>query len=253
MALANGQNQLYVNLNGQYADARGVEVTLTGLRQQYLDLLWISGRASYAYTYIKASGWVGNDPNHRTTFTGADSNAYNNKLPFTDFLYYNKVQTNVGGGTSTLTGGYDREHRISYTLVLGFPYDIQLSSVGTFQSGFYYPLVYTQTDARVAGRQFAQSPWTKQVDLRLEKGFSFAGIRLAAYFDMKNVFNWSNIIGYDNTLSGADIWEYSNRGYAGYTGPANDPTGKYMRPVSLDNSLFYDIPGEYYFGVRVEF
>lgn len=253
MALANGQNQLYVNLNGQYADARGVEVTLTGLRKQYLDFLWISGRATYAYTYIKASGWVGNDAAQRTTFTSGDSIQYNNKLPFTDFLFYNKVQTNVAGGTSGLTNGYDREHRLSYTLVFGFPFDIQLSSVGTFQSGFYYPLTYTQTDARVSGRQFAQSPWTKQIDLRLEKGFRFAGMRVAAYFDMKNVFNWSNIIAYDNTVSGADIWEYSNRGYAGYTGPANDPTGRYMRPISLDNSLFYDIPGEYYFGVRVEF
>ncbi len=80
---------------------------------------------------------------------------YNNKLPYNDFIYYNKVQNNVTGSTSTLTGGYDREHRISYTLVLGFPYDIQLSSIGTFQSGFYYPLSYT-VDPRVASRQLGR-------------------------------------------------------------------------------------------------
>ncbi len=62
LQLANGSEpSLYLNLNGQYADARGIEVTLTALRKQYLDLVWVSGRASYAYTYVKASGWTGND------------------------------------------------------------------------------------------------------------------------------------------------------------------------------------------------
>jgi len=256
MALASGQNQLYINLNGQYADARGVEATLTALRKQYLDFIWVSGRASYAYTYVKASGWTGNDAAQRQSFTSSDSNAYNNRLPFNDFIYYNKVQNNVTGSSSTLTGGYDREHRISYTLVLGFPYDIQLSSIGTFQSGFYYPLSFT-VDPRVASRQLGVSPWNKMVDFRLEKAFMFDKIRLAVYVDVKNAFNWTNIIGYDNTLSGAQQWEFTNAGKVidpatnAVVGP--DPTGTYKRPISLDNSLFYDIPREYYFGVRVEF
>ncbi len=246
LQLTNGSNILHLPMNGQYADARGIEVTLQAIRRQYLDFLWVSGRASYAYTYVKASGWTGNDGTQRTTFSTLDSLQYNNKLPFNDFIYYNKVQNNVVGGNSTLTGGYDREHRISYTLVLGFPEDFQLSSVGTFQSGFYYPLLYT-VDPRVANRQLGQSPWNQMVDFRLEKGFRFDNIRIAVFADVKNAFNWTNIIGYDNTLSGAQIWETSNdEGNA-------DPTGSYKRPVSLDNSLFYDIPREYYFGVRFEF
>jgi hypothetical protein len=242
-------------MNGQYADARGIEVTLTALRKQYLDLVWVSGRASYAYTYVKASGWTGNDGSQRTTFTASDSNNFNNKLPYNDFIYYNKVQNNVTGGQSTLTGGYDREHRISYTLVLGFPYEVQLSSIGTFQSGFYYPLAYT-VDPRVASRQLGQSPWNKSVDFRLEKAFKIDNIRLAIYADVKNAFNWTNIIGYDNTTTGAALWENS---IAKGTNPINnqptgpDPTGTLKRPISLDNSLFYDFPREFFFGVRVEF
>ncbi len=255
LQLANGSNVVYLNMNGQYADARGIEVTLTALRQQYADLVWLSGRASYAYTYVKASGWTGNDGGQRTTFTGVDSLNYGNKLPYNDFIYYNKVQNNVVGGQSILTGGYDREHRLSYTLVLGFPYEIQLSSIGTFQSGFYYPLQYT-VDPRVASRQLGQSPWTKQVDFRLEKAFRVEGMRLAIYADVKNAFNWVNILGYDNTVSGAQRWETTVAGKVvdasgAEVGP--DPTGTYQRPISLDNSLFYDFPREYYFGVRVEF
>ncbi len=246
LQLTNGSNILHLLMNGQYADARGVEVTLTGIRKQYMDFLWVSGRASYAYTYVKASGWTGNDGSQKTTFTTTDSLLYNNKLPFDDFVYYNKVQNNITGNTSTLTGGYDREHRISYTMVLGFPYDIQLSSVGVFQSGFYYPLSYT-VDPRVSARQLGQAPWTKQVDFRLEKGFSIDNVRFAVYADVKNAFNWVNIIGYDNTVSGASIWEYSN------IDGNPDPTGQYKRAISLDNSLFYDFPREYYFGVRLEF
>lgn len=253
--LANGSNVVYLNMNGQYADARGIEVTLTALRKQYLDLVWISGRASYAYTYVKASGWTGNDGSQRTTFATVDSNNYGNKLPYNDFIYYNKVQNNVTGGQSTLTGGYDREHRISYTLVLGFPYEVQLSSIGTFQSGFYFPLAYT-VDPRVASRQLGQSPWNKSVDFRLEKAFKIDNIRLAIYADVKNAFNWTNIIGYDNTATGGALWEGS---VVKGTNPANnqptgpDPTGTLRRPISLDNSLFFDFPREYFFGVRVEF
>jgi hypothetical protein len=255
LQLANGSNIIYLNMNGQYADARGIEVTLTALRKHYFDFLWVSGRASYAYTYVKASGWTGNDGTQRTSFTASDSNAYNNKLPFNDFIYYNKVQNNVTGSNSTLTGGYDREHRISYTLVLGFPYDIQLSSVGTFQSGFYYPLQYT-VDPRVASRQLGISPWTKTVDFRLEKAFMVNNVRFAVFADVKNAFNWVNIIGYDNTTTGASLWEYSvSKGINPITNQATgpDPTGTLKRPISLDNSLFYDFPREYYFGVRVEF
>jgi hypothetical protein len=246
LQLANGSNVAYLNMNGQYADARGIEVTLTGLRKQYLDFVWVSGRASYAYTYVKASSWTSNDGTQKTTFVGTDSVVYNNKLPFNDFIYYNKVQNNVVGGNSTLTGGYDREHRISYTVVLGFPYDVQLSSIGLFESGFYYPLQYT-VDPRVASRQLGQSPWTKSIDFRLEKGFKFDNVRFALYVDVRNAFNWTNIIGYDNTTTGAQLWETSN------VANTPDPTGSLKRPISLDNSLFYDYPREYYFGVRVEF
>jgi outer membrane receptor protein involved in Fe transport len=258
-----GTGQTVMWFNSQYADARGVEVSLMAARTKYLDIATLSGRLSYAYTYIKASGWTGSDATktNQTLFNAADSAKFGNALPFTDFVYYNKVQNDVAGGQSTLTGGYDRTHRITYLMALEFPEDIVLSSIGTFQSGFFYPINYP-LDARVAGRQYATAPWNKMVDLKLEKGFRFSNIRFAIFAEVKNFFNWTNIIGYDNTVSGAALWEATNSGngttllnpyYANTPATGPDPTGLFKRAVNgFDGSWFYDIPREYYFGVRVD-
>jgi outer membrane receptor protein involved in Fe transport len=259
ITLPTGQSTWW--FNSQYADARGVEATLQAPRQQFFDVLTLSGRLSYAYTYIKASGWTGNDASQPTLFGVADSAKYNNKLPFGDFAYYNKVQNDVSGGQSTLTGGYDRTHRITYTLTAEFPFDINLSSLGTFQSGFFYP-VYYPTDARVAGRKLANAPWNKMVDLKLEKGIRFEGMRIAVFAEVRNLFNWTNIIGYDNTVSGAQLWEATNSANNGTTlkdtPPAGvtstpNPTGTYARALGQDGSWFYDIPRELWFGIRWDF
>lgn len=262
---AGGQTGMY--FNAQYADARGVEVSLQAARQKYFDIATVSGRLNYAYTYIKASSWTGTTvaKTNTTNFGAADSSKYNNTLPYGDFTYYNKIQTDVAGGASTLTGGYDRTHRITYLLSLEFPEDIILSSLGTFQSGFFYPIYYP-LDSRTAGRVLANAPWNKMVDLKLEKGFRFNNMRFALFVEVKNFFNWTNIIGYDNTASGAGLWEATNGngttlanpypGTPGYLPPSPasgpDPTGFYKRAMNSDGSWFYDIPREYYFGIRVD-
>jgi outer membrane receptor protein involved in Fe transport len=253
IGLPSGQSTWW--LNAGYADARGLEFTATTPQQRYFDFLGVSGRVSYAYTYVKASSFTNNDPTQPTLFPVGDSSKYNLKLPIGDFAYYNKIQNDVSGGQSTLTGGYDRTHRVTYSLAFTFPLDFMLTSLGTFQSGFYYP-VYYPADARVAGRQLATSPWNKMVDLRLEKGFRFGSTRLAIFAEVKNLFNWVNIIGYDNTVSGAQLWEQTNSGNGttlpNATNSGPDPTGNYKRALGQDGSWFYDIPREYYLGVRLD-
>jgi hypothetical protein len=265
------QGTATLNFASQYADSRGVEISVQALRQSYFDFITFQGRVNYAYSFVKASGWAGLDANQPTLFAPGDSLKYNNQLPLSDFKFYNKVQTDVAvygvGGTSpqsgsNLLGGYDRAHRISYVVMLNFPEDILLSSVGTFQSGFLYPLTYTITDVRVIGRSFATGPWNKQIDFHLEKGFTLSGIRAAVYADVKNAFNWTNIISYDATTTGAEVWERSVAGQTGLisqgassttlTGTP-DPTGTQRRPVSADGSMFYDIPRTFYFGVKLDF
>jgi hypothetical protein len=104
------------------------------------------------------------------------------------------------------------------------------------------------------------------VDVRLEKGFRFAGMRVAIFGEVKNLFNWTNIIGYDNTASGYQLWEHTNASTNGTTLPPQvlldgttdvgmgpNPTGTYSRALGQDGSWFFDIPREYYFGVRLDF
>jgi hypothetical protein len=106
------------------------------------------------------------------------------------------------------------------------------------------------------------------VDLKLEKGFRFDNIRFAVFIEAKNFFNWTNIIGYDNTASGSTRWEVTNGNgtrllqpnqnlnpynigdSSPVTGP--DPTGFLKRSMNSDGSWFYDIPREFYFGIRVD-
>jgi outer membrane receptor protein involved in Fe transport len=256
------QGTATLNFASQYADARGVEVSFQALRQSYFDFLTMQGRLNYAYSYVKASSWAGLDANQPTLFSPGDSIKYGNQLPLTDFRFYNKVQTDIVGGSSNLLNGFDRTHRISYVLLLNFPEDILLSSVGTFQSGFLYPLVYTITDVRVIGREFGTAPWNKQIDFHLEKGFTLAGIRAAVFADLKNAFNWTNIIAYDNSSTGAEVWERSMNGESRLISQGAssttingvpDPTGTQRRAISTDGTLFYDIPRTYYFGVKLDF
>lgn len=255
LSLANGANSMWIS--AQYADARGVELGLQALRQTYFDFVTVYGRLNYTYSYIKATGWTNTDATQPVSFSRPDTLRFGQSLPFDDFWSYNKVETNIAGGAASgvgalLGGNYDRAHRISYVLFLEFPYQVMVSSVGTFQSGFYYPLSVT-VDPRVSGRDFGQAPWNKQIDLRIEKGFTIDNIHFAVYFDMKNVLNTTNIIGYDNTASGAQLWEYSAAGIAKLNDGTIDPTGTYKRAVGYDGSPFYDIPREYYFGVRIDF
>ncbi|MBI4417316.1 MAG: TonB-dependent receptor [Ignavibacteriales bacterium] len=236
-----------IGFSAGLADARGVEVSLQALPQRYFDLVTVVGRLNYAYTYIKESQFAGLDQKMQTSFSTAngDSARLAGDLPFEDINFYNKVFVNVQGTNSTLTGGYDRTHRITYTLLLTFPEDIRLTSIGTFQSGFFYPL--TLVDPRVSSRELGEAPWNKMVNLRLEKGFTFSGLRAAVFIDVKNVFDWENILGYDRTTTGTSKWETS------LAAGEPDPTGDRKRSVGPDGTLFYDIPREFYFGVRVEF
>jgi hypothetical protein len=238
-----------IGFSAGYADSRGVEITLDAQRQSFLDgLLNVSGKATYTYSYIKAAAFAGLDSKMQTSFSTAngDSARLQGGLPIDDINFYNKIQVDVAGGASTFLSGYDRAHRISYQLMFQFPEDILLSSIGTFQSGFYYPLTIT-ADARTIGREYAEGPWNKQIDFRLEKGFEFEGLRLALFVDVINAFNWTNIVGYDNSQTGAILWENSMKT------DSPDPTGSLRRPVGSDGSLFYGIPREFYFGARLNF
>jgi hypothetical protein len=223
-----------------YADSRGVEFTLRkNLAPVFGDYLAVGGRFSYTYSYIKQAVGAGGNT---TTFSsvGGDSTKFGGQLPFGDIRYFNTIEQNVQGGNSSLTGGYDRPHRMTYTLMMQFPYKIMLSSIGRFESGFYYRR--TLGDPRA--RELAVGPWNKQVDLRLEKAFNLGSARLSVYMDVLNAFDWENVLAFDASNVGQLEWERNGDPTGGPTAP---------RPVTQDGSLIYDSPREIYIGFMLNF
>jgi hypothetical protein len=234
--------QYNVVTNWGYADARGIELTVRRNVTPVTNWLSFGGRLSYTYSYIKASAYVGGG---QTTFSTAagDSGTYGGQIPFANFNYYNTIERNVLGVNSTLTGGYDRPHRFMYNIFFRFPYEISLTSIGTFQSGFYYALTLGDPRARTLG----QAPWIKRCDFRLEKAFTIEKIgRVAIYADLINAFNWTNIMSYYVNGSGVGQTDWERYG---------DPTGgpTVSRPITSDGTMIYDVPREVYFGVNIQF
>ena len=238
-------NLYSLQFSGGYADARGVEVTITKRPARLFDFLDIHGRASYAYSYVKAtSGPLGTviNASDQTAFStsSGDSIKFGGQFPFSDYQYYARIQQNVTGVNSTLTGGYDRTHRITTSLFFKFDYDILLSVLGKFASGFYYPLQFGDPRSRELGT----SPWTKQIDARIEKGFMVGTTRLSAFVDVKNIFDSANILTYFASPDGRgqQLWEQQN-----------DPNGPDKRLTTLDGSPIYDIARQIFLGVTVNF
>jgi hypothetical protein len=182
------------------------------------------------------------DKDDQTQFqtSSGDSLKYGAFIPFSDYAYYNRIQQNVVGVNSTLTGGYDRTHRINAYLFLRMDPDIRLTLLGKFASGFFYNLQYAEPRSREQGT----SPWTKQLDLHLEKGFGVSGMRIAVFVDVRNVFDAENILTYFQSPDGRgqELWERQGI-----------PVGPDSRATTLDGSPIYDIARQIYFGASVEF
>lgn len=117
----------------------------------------------------------------------------------------------------------DRTHNLAGSLALQFPGDYRrgtamgaiLRDVGIFatfrvQSGLPYSKLINagagQTAPRLnfggGGRQEPgttlngfEMPWTKNVDMRLNKGFQLGRLDVAAFADIRNLFNFRNVVG----------------------------------------------------------
>lgn len=216
-----------------YGDSRGIEVSL-----QKRPTGWLSGRFSYAYSYIKTAANASNISANRSTFSAASDQT----IPFDDRYQFNTYSKNITGGGNALDSGFDREHRLTLTFLLDLPFDIDVTGISTAQSGFWYDLSVTGTDPRE--RQQKRSPWTYQTDLRLAKGFKLGGARLGRIFlEGRNIFDTQNILTYDSsTIPGIRLWEEKQ-----------NPTGELNRATTVDGISLYDIAREWYFGIDFSF
>ncbi len=226
----------YFNTSFGYADSRGIEVSVekrpTG---------WLSGRMSYAYSYIKASARA----SAYTLDAVTNRNAYTpdmGDIPLENRQYMDTYERNVMGGNSSLSSGYDRKHKIGLTTLMSLPYGIDLTSLSDWASGFVYPVTATTEDTRL--REQAVSKWTMQTDVRLSKWFTLSGSKkVSVFLEIRNLFDRTNIVAY-STADNTDraLWEEDG-----------NPQGKYSWAVNGDGIPFYDIAREMYFGFDFSF
>ena len=216
-----------------YADARGLEVSL-----QKRPLGWLSGRASYAFSYIKTARNASNISANKNSFAATADD----EIPFDDRDQWNTFSANVNGGGNPLTSGFDREHRFSLTFLLDLPYDIGVTGIGTGESGFWYNVTATSDDLRE--REQRRAPWTYRTDLRISKGFNLGGSRHGRVFlEGRNIFETENILTWDNyNIPSTALWEEDE-----------DPTGDLNRATRLSGLPIFDIAREFYIGVDFSF
>lgn len=217
-----------------YADSRGIEVVLRRAPLQLGQDVTLGLTGSYTYSTVEAAvgaggdnGFADNDPENPTT------------LPFDVVETFPHFPQNIRGGSSTLNSGYDRRHRMTLRAVSALPYQFSAGLTGSFESGFLYQ---KQIDVDPRDRELRTGPTNYQLDLRLEKRFSFTN-RLGAdvYVDVVNLTNRLNVLAYNANALSAEAEIFERTGNPG------------SRLVQRDGSVLYGPARNVYFGARVRF
>ncbi|MFK7848329.1 MAG: carboxypeptidase regulatory-like domain-containing protein [Rhodothermales bacterium] len=215
-----------------YADARGIELVLRRRALSIAKDVTLGITASYTFSAVEQAIATGEN-----TRDFADQ-GNGSEIPFDDAEDYQNFPQNVAGGSSTLTGGYDRSHRFVLRSVSSLPYNISIGLTGSLESGFLYPPV-VEADPR--DRALLTGPTNYKFDLRFEKRFAFEGrYGVDLYVDITNLTNRQNVIAYER----ATIDTQRNFELNGIPGP---------RLISRDGTSLFGPARTVYFGARLRF
>lgn len=219
-----------------YAEARGIELVVRRRPLELAEDVTLGLTASYTYSTVEQAR---NSGSTTTSFADNDPDDPMTQLPFEIASDAQNFPINVQGGTSTLTGGYDRRHRIVLRSVAGLPYEFSAGLTGSFESGF----LYEQTiGADPRARELLTGPTNHQIDLRLEKRLSFTD-RFGAdlYVDVINLTGRSNVVAYNSNELTGEVALFEATGNPG------------SRLIQRDGSVLYGPARSVYFGARVRF
>ena len=185
--------------NGDFGNSKGVDFKLDYRVSNYVN-------ASVAYTFQVAKN-TGSDPfSYLNTFARQVSGLTGDRT-----LPPEQAQPTDDNRTHNLVGS------LGFTLPTGWKKGTALGAVGrdvsafvTFyaRSGLPYTLLVNNGDGQTVphlsfglGGRAAENlnasilPWTKNVDVRVNKGFRIGRIDWTVYADIRNVFNFKNIEG----------------------------------------------------------
>ncbi len=220
-----------------YADSRGIEFVVRRRPLALTDDIRLGLTGSYTFSTVEVSSFAGTNTTAFTdTAAGTDSSL--TQLPFDNAQNFRNFPQEVRGGSSTLTAGYGRTHRGLIRAVATLPFEISVGMTGSLESGFLYPRTI---GADPRDRALLTGPTNYQIDLRLEKRFTFAD-RFGAdfYVDATNITNQQNIVAYENfTTDGPAVFEETGR-------PGE-------RLILADGTSIYGPPRNIFLGLRARF
>jgi outer membrane receptor protein involved in Fe transport len=220
-----------------YADSRGIEMVIRRAPLELANDVKLALTGSYTFGTIEASSVAGTNV---TTFRDLNPNTPESAttLPFENTQDFRNFPQAVRGGASTLTGGYGRTHRFVLRSVAELPFDVSVGLSGNLESGFLYPKVI---DADPRDRELLTGPSNYNIDLRLEKRFSFAErFGLDVYMDVLNLTNAQNIVAYESfTPSGPAVFQETGSPGA--------------RLINQDGTSIYGPARAIFFGTRARF
>ncbi len=193
--------QLTINVltNGDFGYDRGLDVKLDRRLGN-----WLSTQV--AYTYEVANGTGSSPYSYLNTNARSISGVTGTVLPPAEQARAVNDQRshNIAGAVSfTVPRGWQQGTTVGKILN-------QVSAFATFRvlSGLpYTPLVNVGGGATAPGTNFglsasqagdvnsATTPWTKYLDLRINKGLKVGRMDVTAFADIRNLFNWKNIVG----------------------------------------------------------
>lgn len=214
--------------NWGFRDSRGLELNFwkRPTSERYFGVFGLSGNLSVSYAYDKTSV-NGGSINQESAF--ANSLAFNTTPDF-DFDLTNYWPT--------YSRGYN-DVKAKLSLLWDFPFDVKLSTVGTYKSPWRYAQQVDVVNARYENR--LDGEYFLQFDMRLTKYVTIAGFRGGIFFEMLNALDRENILTFDN-YSNTNLYETKGNAW----GIFNRPTNQYGSPLA-------GIAREMYFGVEVAF
>ena len=217
-----------------YADVRGIELVLRRAPLRLRRDLRLGLTTTYTFSSVETSNYAGVNVNGFSDVAGGQVT----QIPFNNADDFKNFPQNVRGGASTLTGGFDRTHRLTLRSIATLPFGVQLGVTGNLESGFLYPRA-VGVDPR--DRDLLTGPTNYRIDARVEKRFRFTNrFGLDLFADMTNITDRLNVVAYESfTPLGPSIFqETGNPG---------------SRLILQDGTAIYGPARTVYFGSRLRF
>lgn len=243
-------SRYYAFVNGDFATAKGIELKLD-LRR--------SGRVSSSidYTYSDAKG-TGSTPNtaFRTVWQSPTTTPFFPQIISpTTFNQAHKGAVNV----DYRFGDDDGPELLGSKFLSRFGANLLF----TFSSGFNYTRWDGFANARIPTETLNASttPWTFQLDARLDKSFNVGPVSLNVYLWVINVLNTQNIIGvfntsgdaYDDGYFASDIGKAQYEGYKNASGIDAAETFKSLYLANIYDPGHFGTPRQIRLGIRLDY